>query len=182
MAALRPVKNHDGLLKAFAKAVSEKSSLFNEDVCLVLVGEGSLETKLRHLSQSLGIETQVIFLGRRNDIHKVLQTFDVFILNSRTEGMSYAILEAMACGLPVIATDVGANSELITHDTEGYLFPQGDTKSLVNYISQIANDRTRLIEMGKNARKKIIKSYSLKKMISSYKTLYEEVIGESKKQ
>jgi len=177
VAALRPVKNHDGLLKAFAKAMSEKSDLSSKDVYLVLVGEGLLESKLKRLSHALGIEGQVIFLGRRNDIHKVLQAFDVFVLNSKTEGMSYAIIEAMAAGLPIIATDVGANSELITYDTEGYPFPQGDTEALVNYISQMANDRSRLIEMGKNARKKIIKSYSLKKMIFSYKTLYEEVIG-----
>jgi glycosyltransferase involved in cell wall biosynthesis len=154
----------------------EKSDLSNKDVYLVLVGKGLLESKLKRLSQTLGIERQVIFLGRRNDIHKVLHTFDVFILNSKTEGMSYAILEAMAVGLPIIATDVGANSELITHDTEGYLFPQGDTKALVHNISQTANYRSRLIVMGENARKKIIKSFSLKKMISSYKTLYEEVI------
>ena len=181
VAALRPVKNHDGLIKAFTKAIHEKNSLSNKDVYLVLVGEGHLESKLKRLSQTLGIERQVIFLGRRNDIHKVFQTFDVFILNSRTEGMSYAILEAMACGLPVIATDVGANSELIIHDMEGYLVPQGDTETMARYITLLINNRSYLRAMGNNARYKIIKSYSFKKMISSYKILYKEV-SERRKQ
>lgn len=181
VAALRPVKDHQGLLKAFAKAVSDKEVMVsNSDIYLVLVGEGPLEIELKALSQALGVGRQVMFLSRRNDVNKILQALDAFVLNSKTEGMSYAILEAMAAGLPVIATDVGANSELIRHDLEGYLVPQGDTETMARYITLLINNRSRLIEMGKNARKKIIKSYSLKKMISSYKTLYEEVIGENR--
>jgi glycosyltransferase involved in cell wall biosynthesis len=182
VAALRPVKDHQGLIRAFARAVSDKEVMVsNSDIYLVLVGEGPLKNHLKLLSQALGIEAQVIFLGRQNDIHKVLQAFDVFVLNSKTEGMSYAILEAMATRLPVIATDVGANSELIRHDLEGYLVPQGETETMARHITLLINNRSRLRAMGNNARYKIIKSYSFQKMISSYKTLYEEV-SERRKQ
>ncbi len=176
VAALRPVKDHDGLLKAFAEAVSGKyGNVPNSGIYLVLVGDGVLESDLRRLAEKLGIGRSVIFLGRRNDIHRLLQALDVFVLNSKTEGMSYAILEAMAAGLPVIATAVGANTELIGHGKEGYLVPQGDIESMARYIFQIGNNNSVLANMGKNARKKVVDLYSIDKMITSYKALYERV-------
>jgi glycosyltransferase involved in cell wall biosynthesis len=180
VAALRPVKNHHGLLKAFAEAVSGKfGNVPNSGIHLVLVGDGVLEGELRRLATDLGIGQSVMFLGRHNDIHKLLQALDVFILNSKTEGMSYAILEAMATGLPVIATAVGANAELIGHGKEGYLVPQGNGESMSRYIYLVSNDRSSLLDMGKSARKKIVEFYALDKMITSYENLYREVYEEA---
>jgi Glycosyltransferase len=176
VAGLRPVKNHEGLLRAFARIVSGKRSTTpNNDICLAIIGEGSLMSELQRLSKRLSIEDKVIFMGRRNDVHKILQALDLFVLNSKTEGMSYAVLEAMASGLPIIVTDVGANAELVNHGKEGYLIPREDSESLVRCIVQVNNNRFQLSDMGKNSRKKIIKSYSLSKMVSSYKDLYEEL-------
>lgn len=125
-------------------------------------------------SRQLGIGDKVIFMGRRDDVQEILRAMDVFVLNSKTEGMSYAVLEAMSSGLPVIATDVGADIELINHDSEGYLVSQGDVESLAGYMVKLGNDQSLLLRMGKNAREKVIKSYSLNKMISSYRGLYRE--------
>lgn len=176
VAALRPVKDHDGLLKAFAKALSGgHGHISHGDIYLVLVGDGPLENEIKRLCQELSIKDQVIFLGRRHDVHIILRALDGFVLNSKTEGMSYAILEAMATGLPVIATAVGANTELIGHGKEGYLVPQGDIESMARYIYQLSHSRSSLLDMGDSARKKTVEFYALDKMITSYKALYERV-------
>lgn len=175
VSALRPVKDHGGLIKAFALFMSSNHSTAKQkNANLVLVGDGPLASELQLYSRQLGIGDKVIFMGRRNDVQLILRTIDVFVLNSKTEGMSYAVLEAMASGLPVIATDVGGNVELINHDSEGYLVSQGDVESLAGYMAKLASDQSLLSRMGKNARQKVIKNYSLNKMVSSYRDLYRE--------
>ena len=178
VSALRPVKDHEGLIKAFSLFMSGNQSIAKQkNANLVLVGDGPLASELQLYSRQFGIKEKVIFMGRHNDIHKILQALDAFILNSKTEGMSYAILEAMASGLPVIATNVGANTELIGHGIEGYLYSPGDLKSLSGYIAELIRNEACLSKMGEAARNKIVKSYSINKMVSSYKDLYEEVLS-----
>jgi len=181
VSALRPVKDHEGLIKAFSLFMSNNQSIVKQkNANLVLVGDGPLASELRLYSRQLGIGEKVIFMGRHNDIHKILQALDAFILNSKTEGMSYAILEAMASGLPVIATNVGANTELIHHGTEGYLYSPGDLKSLTGYIGELIRNEAYLLKMKEAARKKIVNVYSINKMVSSYKDLYEEALLKKK--
>jgi len=178
VAALRPVKDHKGLVEAFASAISNKPSVnTNKDIYLILVGDGPLASELKMLSRQLGVEDRMIFLARRNDVDKILQSLDVFVLNSKTEGMSYAVLEAMSSGLPIIATNVGANTELIRHGVEGYLYRPGDLKSLTKYMTEGIGDRDRLLKMGRAARQNIVGFYSVEKMVSSYKDLYEAVLS-----
>jgi glycosyltransferase involved in cell wall biosynthesis len=175
VSALRPVKGHEGLMRAFALFLSNnRDSAVHENANLVLVGDGPLFSELRIFSRQLGIEDKVVFMGRRNDVQDILRAIDVFVLNSETEGMSYAVLEAMSSGLPVIASAVGANIELVNHGAEGYLVSHGDVESLAGYVIKLGNDESLLSKMGKNAREKIIKAYSLGKMVSSYKDLYRE--------
>jgi glycosyltransferase involved in cell wall biosynthesis len=178
VAALRPVKDHKGLVEAFASAISDRPSVnTNKDIYLILVGDGPLTSELKTLSGQLGVEDRIVFLDRRNDVDRILQALDVFVLNSKTEGMSYAVLEAMSSGLPIIATNVGANTELIRHGVEGYLYRPGDLKSLTEYMTEGIGDRGRLLRMGRAARQKIVEFYSVKKMVSSYKDLYEVVLS-----
>jgi len=175
VSALRPVKDHEGLIKAFALFISDDHSPAKQrNANLVLVGDGPLASELQLYSGRLGIGDKVIFMGRRNDVQEILRAMDVFVLNSKTEGMSYALLEAMSSGLPVIATDVGGNVELISHDSDGYLVPQGDVESLAGCMVKLGNDQFLLLRMGRNARDKIVKTYSLNKMVSSYRDLYRE--------
>jgi sugar transferase (PEP-CTERM/EpsH1 system associated) len=176
IAAFRPVKDHAGLLKAFAKAMKfEDRRQQNKDLCLVLAGDGPLLLELKALSKQLGIERNILFIGRRNDVDKILQALDVFILSSKTEGISYAILEAMASGLPVIATDVGGNKELISHGCNGYLVPRGDVGLMAHYIASVRRNSSLMSKMGRNGREKVLKNYSLKGMVSAYKNLYQNI-------
>jgi len=181
VAALRPVKDHKGLIEAFAMVISNKRPIgTNKGIYLILVGDGPLAPELKNLSKQLHVEDKIIFMGRRNDVNKILQALDAFILNSKTEGMSYAILEAMASGLPIVATNVGANAELISHGVEGYLYRPGDLKSLTGTMVELMRNENLLLKMGQKAREKVAKSYSITKMESSYKNLYEEVLSQRK--
>ena len=176
IAALRPVKNHAGLLRAFAKALSlneGRGDLHN--AYLVLVGDGSLRDELKRLVCELGLSDRVIFMGHRNDVQRILQVLDAFVLNSYTEGMSYAVLEAMSSGLPIIATDVGANSELIENNREGFLVTPDNVDSMAKALASAIKNRGILWRLGQNAREKVMRYYSLGSMLGSYDKLYKEV-------
>jgi len=128
------------------------------------------------LSKQLGIRDKIVFMGLQTDVQEILRAIDVFVLNSKTEGMSYAVLEAMSTGLPVIATAVGANIELVSHGDEGYLVSHGDIESLAAYMVRLGTNPSLLSKMGQKAREKIIKDYSLNRMVSSYNDLYRELL------
>jgi glycosyltransferase involved in cell wall biosynthesis len=117
VARLVEVKRHCDLLDGFAAAARQRP-----DTALVLVGGGPLQAELRARAERLDIADRVLFLGERNDIERLLPLFDAFALCSRTEGMSNAVLEAMACGLPCVATAVGGNPETLDRHT-GLLVP-----------------------------------------------------------
>lgn len=167
VAALRPVKNHKGLLDAFALLLKESS-----EYCLVLVGEGPLETGLKHYCRELNIQESVIFAGHQHDTVKYLNAFDLFVLNSTTEGLSYALLEAMATGLPVVATNVGGNIQLIEDGKDGFLIQEGNTQELYNTLSQLCHARELIEVIGRNARKKIVAHYSLESSLQKYLEMY----------
>lgn len=173
VAALRPVKNHRGLLNAFASAI--KHGGYN--AYLVLVGDGELRVGLEAQCRELGIEQKVRFLGARTDVERLLKCFDALVLNSETEGLSYAVLEAMASGLPVIATAVGANPQLIQDGCEGWLLPQGDVRALTSCLEGAMASSGRLAGMGQRARDKIVGTFSLEAMSRAYMQLYQRVSG-----
>lgn len=172
VAALRPVKNHRGLLQAFASVVQHSTV----PALLVLVGDGPLESVLRELAGELAIGERVIFLGRRADIPELLQCLDVFVLNSDTEGLSYAVLEAMACGLPLIGTAVGANVSLVRAGSQGQLVAAGDEIALAESLAAALTDPARLAAMGMAARQWIEAEYGIDRMFASYRELYQEIV------
>lgn len=133
--------------------------------------------ELKATCKQLGIQDRVLFMGRRDDVEKILPVMDVFVLNSKTEGMSYAVLEAMSSGIPIVATDVGANRELIGQGVEGYLYAPGDRDALVHYLGDLMNNISLMVKMQVNVRKKVVENYSLEGMVSSYEKLYREVAG-----
>lgn len=173
VAGLRPVKNHRGLLEAFADTITnvDTSHMF-----LILVGDGPLSSDLRILAQNLSIQNNILFLGNRNDVHELLPCFDLFVLNSHTEGMPYAILEAMASGLPIIATNVGANAEIIDDHKCGLLVPKDDTRALSNTLSYLFHNTSLLSTFGDNSRRKIINQYTLNNTIQKYNNLYQAIL------
>ncbi len=178
VAALRPVKNHRGLIEAFARVVEEGDG----DAWLVLIGGGTLEDALRERCRELGtrVAERVLFFGRRSDVACLLPALDAFVLNSDTEGLSYAVLEAMACGLPVIATEVGANPQLVRQGVEGYLVPSSDEVALALCLNGLIANTEQLTTLGTNARRKVVEEFSLRTMSAAYRDLYLHFAPERK--
>jgi glycosyltransferase involved in cell wall biosynthesis len=175
VAALRPVKNHFGLLEAFKRASGESMVR----AFLVLVGDGPLFADMKELARDLGISEKVLFLGKRNDVDELLRCFDVFVLNSHTEGLSYAMLEAMASGLPVVATAVGAAVHILKNGREGFITPAGDTEALAHALTKLFHNPGSLQSMGLEARKTVQSQYGIETMLERYRALYQETLSRS---
>ncbi len=129
------VKNHPAFLQAAAK-LSEKFPA----VEFLLVGDGPLRPGLEEMAAELGIKEKVIFAGERHDITAMLASIDVSVLISSSESLSNVILESMAAGVPVVATDVGGNPELVKNGETGLLIPPGNEDELVRALTQLVSD------------------------------------------
>lgn len=146
VANLRPVKNHALLLRAAARLPAVPS------VHLLMVGGGPLRAELVALAGQLGLTERVHWLGSRQDIPAILADTDIKVLASDWEGLPGALLEAMAAGCPVVATDVGGVSELLVNGETGFLTPPGDAEALAAALSRLVTDpalRHRLGEAGR---------------------------------
>lgn len=163
-----PIKNFDILIKAFAWGE-------HKNITLLMVGDGRERSRLARLAKNCGVAEKTIFLGERKDLPELYKIMDVFILPSRNEGISNTILEAMATGLPVIATDVGGNSELVTHNETGILIKPNSVESIVEAIRMYINhpELTRL--HGKNSRQKVLTKFTLNRMVSEYTSIYRKL-------
>jgi glycosyltransferase involved in cell wall biosynthesis len=170
VAALRPVKNHEGLISAFAAVAAAHG-----DAVLVLVGDGPLHDKLKARCEQMDSRHQVIFTGRKDAVDQYLKSFDIFVLNSSTEGLSYAVLEAMASGLPVVATDVGGNRRLVDHEKNGFLYPEGNEQTLSRILISLGKNPDGITGMGRLAREKVRTDYSIDTMVQKYQTLYKKI-------
>jgi glycosyltransferase involved in cell wall biosynthesis len=179
VAALRPVKNHAGLVQAFATACQQVKQPAGGHAYLVLVGDGPLDSPLKQQIEDLGCAGQVLFLGQQSEanVKLLLRTFDVFVLNSHTEGLSYALLEALASGLPVVATAVGSNPELVDEGRVGILVPAGDNEALSSALIKVLANPEVLPAMGLASRRKA-QSYSLESMVDAYAALYRAACPE----
>ncbi len=142
---------------------------------LVFVGEGPEEAKLRDLAGRRGVADHVRFLGQRDDVPRVLSAFDVFALTSRREGMSNAILEAMACGLPVLATRTGGNAELIVDGETGLLIESGRVESLVRALRMLTSRADLREAMGTAGRRRIESLFTIGRMAEAYAEMYERI-------
>src|SRR5574340_951244 len=145
--SLVPLRNHALLLEA-AKIVSTASS----EARFVVVGEGSEGPRLRAKAQELGLADRVIFTGERSDIPELLSAFDVFALSCDTEGFGLAALEAMAAGLPIVATRVGALPELIQEGVNGLLVPPGEAPALAEALLRLLREEALAGRLGQAAR------------------------------
>ena len=139
---------------------------------LVIVGEGPERQLLESIISQAEGGLRVHLLGARDDIPKILRGFDIFALPSFSEGLSNVILEAMASALPVVAYDVGGNPQLVAQDKGGYLLPKGDINSMIDSIKSLANCTSRISDMGRYNRDKVLNCYSMKAMANAYQQLY----------
>jgi L-malate glycosyltransferase len=144
----------------------------------VIVGEVSLDDSLQELVRALGLEEHLTLLGRRSDMPEVLSAFDVFVLSSHDEGMSNAILEAMAMEKPVVATDVGGTGEVVRHGQSGLLVPPKDPEPLAIAISEILGQPARAHEMGRLGRRIVEEGFSAHAMVRQMEQLYLDLAAQ----
>lgn len=140
----------------------------------ILVGQGPLEGKLREQIQKNKLEDSVFIQGHQ-PIEGYMSLADIFVLPSKDEGLSFALLEAMHAALPCLVSDIDANKELITSEKEGIIFPLDNVESLVSALERMLSERRTRKEMGKAARNKAIKEYDQRRMIREYIRMYQSV-------
>jgi len=156
------------ILRAFAQVRARRS-----DCALILAGGGALRGELEVLTDSLGIARDVYFLGDRSDVRELLQGFDLFAMSSVTEGYSIALLEAAATGLPIVATAVGGNAEIVLEGVNGRIVSSGDAATLGQAIESILSDPANAAEMGRRGREWALDQASVERMCARYRRLYE---------
>jgi glycosyltransferase involved in cell wall biosynthesis len=162
-----PVKNHELLLHAFARVHDDRPEAF-----LVLVGEGPLLVAMQELTASLGIARHVGFWGVCMDMAPLYRDLDVLVLPSILEQTSMSILEAMATGLPVIATRVGGTPALLDDGGAGILIPSADVSALADALTLCIGDSAQRREIGLRARARVLAEYDHEKMVDAYEVLY----------
>ena len=166
---LNPVKDQGTLLEAFARLESGPG-----DLALVLIGDGPSANHLRERAGRRDLAGRVHFAGRRGDVALLLRGLDVFTLPSLNEGISNTILEAMASGLPVVATRVGGNGELVEEAVTGSLVPVGDPAALAHALSAYVGDPHLRALHGKAGRQRAVEVFGLDRMVEGYRRLYVE--------
>jgi glycosyltransferase involved in cell wall biosynthesis len=142
---------------------------------LILVGDGPERSSLEALAQDLNLGNQIKFLGVRNDIPNLLQAADVFALSSISEGLSMALIEAAAYGLPIVATDVGGNAEIVNAPHGGRLVPARNPEAIAVALADVLGDDASRQAMGTAARQHAVANFSLEQMVTTYLKLYDEL-------
>jgi len=167
---LSPEKGVPTLLEAFARLAPSMP-----DARLLIVGDGAERAACQTRAQELGVGDRTHFLGMRDDVAAIYPLLDIYVQPSYTEGISLTILEACACGLPVIATAVGGNPEIVAEGRSGRLVPPGNAQALANAIQDTWADNGAAFAMGQAARRRVVESFSLERMVSDYVDLYWQV-------
>lgn len=175
------IKNFDVLIRAFASVVAK--SLSNQGALrLVIVGDGPEMSNLRDLVAELGLDNIVLLTGKRTDIAELLRAMRLFVLPSQNEGISNTVLESMATGIPVIATRVGGNPELVVDGETGSLISPNDPVALEAAIERYLSSPELIDLHGRAARERVVKVFSLTTMLQSYRQLYDRLLGMSQAQ
>jgi len=167
MGALTGQKGFEYLLDAVPAVIR-----VHPDVRFFIGGEGDLENELLRKRDLLGLGEKVVFLGFRSDVPELLSAFDIFVLPSLYEGLSVALIEAMAAGRPIVTTDVAENREVIGQDEAGIAVPPRDPPALAEALLQLIGDETLREKMGRRGRERAATLFDLKTMINKYEEVY----------
>ncbi|WP_437983329.1 glycosyltransferase family 4 protein [Sorangium sp. So ce117] len=171
VARLSPEKDHATLLDAFARLRATRP-----DAHLTLIGDGPRRPALEAQAERLGLGGAVTFTGTRGDVAELLPAFDVFALASLTEGISLTLIEAAAAGLPIVATRVGGNPEIVVDGETGLLVPAAAPETLAGAL-EAAAEREDRAEMGLRGRARVMERFGIDRMARAYEDLYDEVLG-----
>jgi glycosyltransferase involved in cell wall biosynthesis len=163
-------KNHPSFLRMAARLRAR-----HPELQFVLVGDGPLRTDFERQAKELGLQEDGLFLGDRTDITAVLASIDISVLPSASESLSNVILESMAAGVPVVATGVGGNSELIAED-RGILVPAGDEEALIAAVERLLTDEGMRRSLGQAAKAFARKNFTLERMTQQHEELYRKLL------
>jgi glycosyltransferase involved in cell wall biosynthesis len=169
---LSPEKDVENLLRAMAIVVRQEPELRLE-----IAGDGRCMLPLRELTRSLGLEKCVRFLGEVRDVAEVLGRASMFVLPSKTEGISLTLLEAMSRGLPVIATRVGGTIEVIEAGKSGVMVAAQSPAELAEAMLRVYRDPTRAFEMGRAAHERVAADFDVRSMVKKYEKCYLRCAG-----
>lgn len=166
---LEKQKGQRYLIEAFSQIIKQYPSAI-----LLVVGDGFERENLELLTKKLHLYNSVKFIGKRNDIAEILQIIDVFVLPSLYEGMSNAVMEAMASGLPIIATDIPENRELVKDKINGLLSEPRDSQALATMVGQLIFDKESAAILARNAQKTALQEFDITTITSRYNNLFSK--------
>lgn len=166
----------------FVRAAAEVAARFGTGVEFVIVGEDASRTgenraRVERLVAELGLERRVSLLGRRDDVADVLASFDLLVSASRTEAFGMALVEAMACGVPVVATATEGAREIVADGATGLIVPIGDACALAASVVSLLEDAPRRLALGARARESVRARFGLERMIEATERVYAEALG-----
>jgi glycosyltransferase involved in cell wall biosynthesis len=171
VSVLRPEKNLGLLLRAGRRLLRDAL-----DVRVLIVGSGSEERRLRELAYRLRIDAQTVFLPVQQNVISALEEIDIFVLPSITEAFSNSLMEAMACGCPVVASHVGGNSELIDHEHNGLLFESGNLTDLTKQLARLIRDEPLRKRFGEAARESVERQFSIETSARRMEEIYRSLL------
>jgi glycosyltransferase involved in cell wall biosynthesis len=166
---LEALKRHQLLIEL----LPELRRRTNADCRLLLVGEGPERAALETLTANRDVSSFVTLTGNRHDVPALLCASDIFVLPSTTEGLSRSVLEAMSVGLPIVATDVGSNRDLLGANERGLVVPVNDRDRLLSALARLVDDEALRVSFRRNARTFVATSYNHKTMVEGYMRMYE---------
>ncbi len=172
VARLSAAKDHANLLRAFVKVAAAAPH-----ARLVVVGDGELRDDVERLRRELSLEDRVVLTGSRHDIPELVGAFDGFVLSSYTEGLAMTLLEAMAAELPIVATRVGGNAEVVIDGETGLLVPPRDTERLGEALLWMASHADTARAMGARGRERALAHFSIEAMVDAYEDAYARALA-----
>ena len=170
------VKDQMTLVNAFIFLMQTHTELTGQ-VYLLLIGDGPLRAQAIELLEKHQLLQYVWLPGERQDIAEIMRMLDIFILPSQAEGISNTILEAMATGLPVIATSVGGNPELVDENNTGFLVPPENPEAMANVMYTLIVDKQKRKTQGENAVQRVQENFSIQAMVNEYTNIYDSLVG-----
>lgn len=166
----RAVKRAEDVVSVFAKLTAKQPSR------LVLVGDGPERPRVLMRAEELGVRDRVMFLGKHTSVHELLSCADLFLLPSASESFGLVALEAMACGAPVVASNVGGLPEVIEHGTSGYMFDVGDIDAMAEAGLRIMGDDEHWRSLSEAGRAIAEERFSSDRVVPQYERYYEQVL------
>jgi L-malate glycosyltransferase len=168
----RPLKKVDDVVRIFAEVNRVRPAV------LLLIGDGPERSRVEALVRQLGLGNRVVFVGKMVSFVELLQASDVFLMPSESESFGLAALEALSCGVPVVASDVGGIPEVVPDGEVGFLAPVGDVATMAERVLRILADERLRARLSQAARARALQQYGLPPAIARYEALYERVLAQ----